>query len=190
MSHTYATLAEANDEIKSGGSVTWASEAAGIQALKLSILQSVSSKLEAACNRSSFGSGFGPRIGTNKYDGDGGNELLLRDDLLSLSAFTVAVTTGGTPVSPVVDTDYFLANPDGYTGPPWRKIILHGQGNPTTYGPGYRTIVATGTWGQSNITVPTGTTVASGLAADPTATTFTTSSTPLLSPGMTLLHRE
>lgn len=187
MAHTYATLAEFNDYITSGGSTKFAGESAAIVALKLSILESVSRRIDAACHRSSFGSGFGPRIGTNKYDGDGCNELGLRDDLLSLSAFTVASVTGGAGVSPVVDTDYFLANPDGYTGPPYRKIILHQQGSPTVFYSGYRTVVATGTWGYSNVTIPNATTVASGLSSGTTATSFTTSTTPTISPGNTLL---
>jgi hypothetical protein len=112
---------------------------------------------------------------------------MLRDDLQSLSAFTVATVTGGAGVSPVVDTDYFLANPDGYTGAPYRKVILHQKGSPTVFGSGYRTIVATGTWGHSNVTIPNATTVASGLSVGTTATSFTTSATPTISPGHTLL---
>lgn len=187
MAHTYATLDEANDQLKSGGATTYATESAGIKALKLSILEAVSRRIDEVCHRSSFGSGFGPRIGTNRYDGDGGNELLLRDDLQSASAFTVAAATGATGVSPVVTTDYFLANPGGYNGPPWRKIILHQKGAPTIFGLGYRTIVVTGTWGFSDVTVTSTTTMASGFAASTTATTFTTSSSPTIVPGMTLL---
>lgn len=186
MAHTYATVAEANDYITSGGATKFATESAAIVALKLAILESVSRRIDSVCHRSAFGSGFGPRIGTNKYDGDGSNSLLLRDDLLSTSAFTVASVTGGTGVSPVVDTDYFLATPDGYTGPPYRTIILHGQGSPTYFGLGYRTVVVTGTWGYGNVTIPSTTTVASGLASGTTATTFTTSATPTISPGHTL----
>lgn len=188
MAHTYATVAEANDYITSGGATKFASESASIQALKLSILEAVSRRIDYVCHRSSFGSGFGPRIGLNYYDGDACNWLLLRDDLLSISAFTIAATTAAsTSISPVVTTDYFLANPDGYTGPPYRKVILHGRGSPILFGDGYRTTAITGTWGYSNVTLPTATTVASGLAADATATSFTTSASPALSPGMTLL---
>ena len=186
MAHTYATVAEANDYITSGGAVKFAAESAAIVALKLSILESVSRRIDSVCHRSAFGSGFGPRIGTNKYDGDGSPGLLLRDDLLNTSAFTVATATLGTGVSPVVDTDYFLATPDGYTGPPYRKIILHGQGSPTYFAAGYRTVVVAGTWGYSNVTIPNATTVSSGLAAGTTATSFTTSATPTISPGHTL----
>lgn len=187
MPHTYATVADANNAILSAGASVLSTESATIVADKLSMLESVSRRIDEACHRSKFGSGFGPRIGANLYDGDGTNLLLLSDDLQSASAFTVAAATASTPVSPVVTTDYFLSNVEGYTGPPWRQVILHGRGAPTIFGPGFRTISITGTWGYSNVTLPTGTTVASGLAADATATTFTTSASPALSPGMTLL---
>jgi hypothetical protein len=186
MAHTYATLGEFNDYVTSGGSTKFASETAAVVALKLSLLETASRRIEAACHRSSFGSGFGPRIGINYYDGDGCNELMLRDDLQSLSAFTVAPATGAAGVSPVVTTDYFLAGyPEGYTSP-YRKIVLHQMGSPQVFAAGYRTIVATGTWGYPTTLVGTGTTVASGLSVGTTATTFTTSATPLISPGMTL----
>jgi hypothetical protein len=188
--HTYATLDEANEYIMAGGATTFATEAAPVKALKLSILESVSRRIDDACHRSSFGSGFGPRIGTNYYDGDGSNALLLRDDLQSISSFTVASATGGTGVSQTVTTDYFLSSPGTlgvYNGPPWRQILLHGQGSTTAFATGYRTILVAGTWGHSNTTIPNATTMASGFAASTTATSFTTSATPTLSPGMTLL---
>jgi hypothetical protein len=187
VTHTYATVAEANDYITSGGSTKFASESAAIVALKLSILEAVSRRIDYVCHRSAFGSGFGPRLGTNSYDGDGFNELLLRDDLLTLTTLGVATTTGGTPVNPAVTTDYFLATADGYTGPPHRKVILHGQGSPVYFGTGYKTTSVLGVWGYSDVTLPTGTTCASGLSTGTTATSFTTSATPLLYPGMTLL---
>lgn len=185
MSHTYATVDEANDYLKSGGSTTWASEAAGQKALKLATLESVSRRIEYVCHRSAFGSGFGPRIGSNRYDGDGSAELLLKDDLLSTTAFTVAPATAGTGVSPVVDTDYYLANPGGYTGPPYREIILHGQGSPTYYAAGVRTILVTGTWGYQNVTVTSSATTAEAL--DTSETGVDVSSGTAFSPGMTIL---
>jgi hypothetical protein len=197
MAHTYATVAEADDYEKSGGAAAFASQAASIVALKLSILESVSRRIDSVCHRSQYGSGFGPRIGTNYYDGMAVNALLLNDDLLSLTSLTVAPQTGGTPVTLTVTTDYFLSNVNGYTGPPWRQLLLTGTGAiqsfagsvwPGIYGvTAYRTIAVAGTYGYANVTIPTGTTVASGLSVGTTATTFTTSATPLISPGMTLL---
>lgn len=187
MAHTYATVSEANDYMTSGGSTKFATESAAIVALKLSILEAVSRRIDFVCHRSAFGSGFGPRTGTNLYDGDGCNELLLRDDLLGTpSAFTVAAATGSSTVSPVVTTDYYLGSPLGYVGPPWRKIILHQRGTPTVFGTGYRTISVTGSWGYPTDLVPSTTTVASGLDVGTTAQTFTTSATPTISPGATL----
>jgi len=184
--HTYATLDEANDYLISGGSTKFTTEPATTKALKLSILEEVSRRIDFVCHRSAFGSGFGPRVGTNKYDGDGSTILTLKDDLLSLTTLGIATITGGAPVTAAVDTDYFLANADGYTGPPWRRIVLHGNGL-VAYGTGYRTTEILGTWGHSNVTIPTSSTVASGLSVGTTATTFATSASPDLSPGMTLL---
>ena len=75
MAHVYATVAEANDQLTSGGSTKFASEAAAIVALKLSALESVSRRIDEVSHRSAFGSGFGPRLGTHYYDGDGTNTL-------------------------------------------------------------------------------------------------------------------
>lgn len=189
MAHTYATLADANAYITSGGELKFASESATIQALKLSILESVSRRIDSVCHRSGFGSGFGPRIGINYYDGDGCNTLNLHDDCLSLPTLSIAPVTGGTPVTATLTTDYHLANADGYTGPPWRKVVLHQRGAPTLFASGYRTIStpAASVWGQSNVTIPSSTTMASGQSASAVATTFTTSATPTLSPGHTIL---
>lgn len=188
MPHTYATVAEANDYITSGGATKFAGETAAIVALKLAILESVSRRIDYVCHRSAFGSGFGPRIATNYYDGDAVNVLALRDDLLTVSAFTIyPVTASSTSYTPAVTTDYYLANADGYTGPPWRKIILHGRGTPLVFGDGYRTTTVAGTWGYSDVTIPNATTVSSGLSSGTTATSFTTSATPTISPGHTLI---
>jgi hypothetical protein len=186
MPHVYATLDELNEAILAGGATKFATESATVKAYKLGIADAVSRRIDYVCHRSAFGSGFGPRIGVNYYDGDGTDTLLLSDDLLSLSAFTVAPGTAQAAVSPVVTTDYYLRSPLGYTTP-YRSIVLHGIGTPTTFAPGLRTIACTGTWGYSNTTVTSTTTMASGFAASTTATTFTTSATPLIVPGMTLL---
>lgn len=154
MGHVYATVTEANDYETSGGSTKFASESAVRVALKRAILESVSQRIDDVCHRSGYGSGFGPRVGTNRYDGDGGCDLWLKDDLLSLTTITLNPSTASsTSYSPVVDTDYYLRNADGYTGPPWRRITLHGQGSPAKFGSGLRVSALTGTWGHSNTTV-------------------------------------
>lgn len=186
MAHVYATVGEANDYAISGGSTKFASESAAIVALKLSILESVSRRIDHVCHRSAFGSGFGPRTGTNKYDGDGGCTLSLKDDLLSLSTVTLYTSTGSsTTYTPTVDTDYYLANADGYTGPPWRKLILHGQGSPTTFGIGLRVTELAGSWGYQDVRVTSAATTAEAL--DTSETAVDVSSGSAFSPGMTLL---
>lgn len=184
MAHTYATVDEANDYLKSGGSTTWATEAAAQKALKLAVLEAVSRRIDYVCHRSAFGSGFGPRTGVNYYDGDDTNTLLLNDDLLSLSAFTVAPNTTGTGVSPTVTTDYFLASPNGYTTP-YRKIILHGYGSPTTFASGLRTVVCTGSWGYQDVRVVSSATLAEDL--DTSETGVDVSAGSAFSPGHTIL---
>lgn len=188
MAHTYATVADANNYLMSSGATVFAAEAAAQVAVKLATLEAVSRRIDYVCHRSAFGSGFGPRLGTNKYDGDGSDTLHLRDDLLSVTTVTSYPITGSTTSStPVSDTDFYLTNFDGYTGPPWRKVVLHGRGTPLYFGAGLRVTTILGTWGYSNVTAASTTTVASGLASGTTATTFTTSATPTISPGMTLL---
>ncbi len=186
MPHVYATVAEANDQLTSTGSTKFASEAATTVALKLSMLEAVSRRIDAVCHRSVFGTGFGPRIGTNYYDGDGTGTLLLNDDLVSLSAFTVAPNTTATGVSPVVTTDYFLSSPAGHTGAPYRKITLHGYGTPTSFAPGLRTVVCTGTWGGPGYsTVVSSATLAEDL--DTSETAVDVSAGTAFSPGSTIL---
>lgn len=187
MPHTYATVPEADDYEVSGGSVKYATQTAAIVALKLSILESVSRRIDEVCHRSRYGSGFGPRIGTNKYDADGSNELLLNDDLLSVTTLGVASQTGGSATTLTVDTDYLLTSSSGYTGTPYRKIIRHTSGSPYSFGTGYRLISIAGVWGYSNVTIPSTTTLASGFSASTTATSFTTSASPTIQPGHTLL---
>lgn len=186
MAHTYATVGEADDYLVSNGSVVLANQPAAVVAQKLAVLEAVSRRIDFVCHRSGFRSGFGPRIGTNLYDGAGGNTLYLNDDLLTATTLSVASIQGATPATPVLNTDYFLANADGYTGPPWRKVILHGRGSPTLFGNGFQVNSLLGSWGYQDVRIPTGTTVSSGLSADAAATSFTTSASPALSPGMTL----
>lgn len=189
MSHTYATLDDANEAIRTGGATAFASESATVKAYKLSILEAVSRRIDNVCHRSRFGSGFGPRVGVNYYDGDGTTTLLLTDDAQSIATLSIASTTGGTPATATLNTDYYLVNPDGYTGPPWRKVVLHGRGTVISFGNALRNVStpASTVWGYSNVTVPSTTTLASGFSASTTAVTFTTSATPLIVPGMTLL---
>ena len=63
----------------------------------LTVLEASSRRIDGYCRRSRFGSGFGPRIGTNRYDTAGGLDLAFDDDLLALTSATVYAGTGGAP---------------------------------------------------------------------------------------------
>ena len=188
MAHTYASVADANEYMVSAGSTTFVSENAAIVARKLGILESVSRVIDAKMERSEFGSGFGPRTATNRYDGSGGSVLRLRDDLLSVTSITIRPSTASATTStPTVDTDYYgLDENDGY-GTPYRKILLHGQGTITAFGSGRRVTDVAGSWGYADERYTSTTTVASGLASDAAVTTFTTSASPTIAVGHTLL---
>jgi len=186
--HTYASVADANNAIVSSGATVLANEAAAKVADKLLVLESVSRLMESKAERSDFGSGFGPRIGTNKYDGCSGSVLRLHDDLLSVTSITLRMATADTStVLLVADTDYYLLDVYGGYGPaPYRSVLLHRKGV-SAFGSGYRVTDIAGTWGTTNETYVSTTTVASGLAADAAVTTFTTSASPTIYPGNTLL---
>ena len=187
MAHTYASVAEADDYMLSNGASVLSTQPAATVARKLAALESISRLIDEKMERSEFGSGFGPRIGTNRYDGQGGSVLRLRDDLLSVTSITIRESTAAVATkTPVADTDYYLIDEDGgYSQAPYRKILLHGQGAITAYGTGYRVTDVAGTWGNSNQTrtlVPTVTE-----ALDLTETGIDVSATTDLSPGLTLL---
>lgn len=184
MGHVYATLSDLKSQIVDGGNMGTANDG-----LLLGILQSVSEIIDEKMERSAFGSGFGPRIGTNRYDGSGTNTLRLRDDLLSVTSITIRLTTTAVATTVLVaDTDYYLLDVNGgYGSAPYRKVLIHRFGTVYAFGYGYRVTDVAGVWGYQNVTVTSSTTMASGFAASTTATTFTTSATPLLVPGMTLL---
>lgn len=187
MPHCYASVAEANDYMLSNGASVFSTENAAIVARKLAALESISRLIDEKMERSAFGSGFGPRIGTNKYDGSGGCELRLRDDLLSVTSITIRPSTASATTStPTVDTDYYLLDGnDGYGPAPYRKILLHGQGTITRFGSGRRVTDVAGTWGNSNVTIPLTPTV--GEAVDTSETDIDVSALTGLSPGITLL---
>lgn len=189
MPHVYASVGEANDYMLSNGASVLTSEVAAIVSRKLLALESISRLIDEKMERSDFGSGFGPRTGTNKYDGTGGNLLRLRDDLLSVTSITIRPSTASSTTStPTVDTDHYLLDDmDGYGGAPYRAILLHGQGTITAFGSGYRVTDVAGSWGNSDERFTSTTTVASGLDSDAAATTFVTSASPLIQVGQTLL---
>lgn len=184
MAHTYASLIEFNEAIRTGGSTTFASEAAAIVARKLATLESVSRRIDQFTERSPrFGSGFGPRTGTNRYDGDGGHVLRLEDDLLAVTGLTVLDGTAqATYKSPAATTDYY---PDPYDSTPYRQLILHGQGTVTAWTYGIRTVSVVGSWGYEDVRVVA--TATTNEALDTSETGVDVSSATEFSPGQTLL---
>lgn len=179
MAHTYATLAEFNDYLRDTGSTTFAAESALIIARKLATLEAVSRRIDDHCSRSQFGSDFGPRLGTNSYDGESETRLYLGDDLLSYTSGTVKGQTGGTGVSIAETTDFYL-EPSSRTQKRWLR--LHGLTS-VTVGSGYRIWSIVGKWGYEDRRVSL-TTLGAAISST-TATTITLSAAG--SPGMTLL---
>lgn len=185
MAHVYCSLAELKNEIMDGGATTLGTTN---DTPLLGHLASVSALIDEKMERSAFGSGFGPRTGTNKYDGKAGSRLRLRDDLLTVTSVTIRDSTASSSTTALTaDTDYYLLNGDGaYSPGPYRTLLLHLMGV-SSFGYGFRVTDIAGTWGYQNVTVTSSTTMSSGFSSSTTATTFTTSATPLISPGMTLL---
>jgi len=136
MSHTYASLPTLKDFLRDGGS---SGTATTNDALLLGLLEGASRAVERFTDRSHFGSGFGPRTGTNKYDNWGPSNLLaLEDDLLSTTSVTLLDTTNGVSIGSVaLNTDYYLEGRSNYD-PPYRTLILHGQGSVVALGWGYQ----------------------------------------------------
>jgi hypothetical protein len=140
LRHVYANVAEFNDTLTLDGGTSLTN--AANNARKLEILDEVSRLIDARAHR---GSGFGPWVGTKRYDGDSRDVLWLRADLAELDELSITSAAGATPTTPVVDTDFYLAGLGGYEAP-YRKIILHGNGTPTSYGKGWRLTDVSGTW--------------------------------------------
>lgn len=179
LRHVYASVAELNDTLVTGGS-TVLTNASNV-ARKLEILDEVSRLIDAKAHR---GSGFGPWIGTKSYDGDARDVLWLRADLASLTTLSIAAAQTDTPVTPTVETDFYLAGLSSYEAP-FRKIILHGDGTPTLFGRGYRTTQVTGTWSYPYRTRLLSVTTAEAL--DDSETEVDVSGLTGLSPGVTIL---
>ncbi len=183
--HTYASLDDAKQFLIDEG-VAWGSGSTN-DSLALTILESVSRRVDAFCRRSRFGSGFGPRIGTNRYDASGGATLDFSDDLLSTTGVTsYATTAASTSTAPVADTDWYLINQKGtYEPGPFRRAILHGQGTVTAFGSGLRVVEWAGTWGHQEVTHDLAPTTAEAL--DGSEVVVDVSALTGLSPGVSIL---
>ena len=137
--HTYGSVTEMKRQIVEGGT----EYGTGNDPELLAVLEGASRRIDNWCNRN--GSGFGPRLGTNLYDGSG-TRLELRDDLLTYTSGTVAGQTGGTPVAVVENTDCYL-EPANRTQK--RLLIIHNLTS-VTVGAGYRIWSIVGKWGYSD----------------------------------------
>jgi hypothetical protein len=181
MDHTYASIAEFNDFLRDNGSVSYASEAATIVSRKLAILEASSRRIEAYCARSRFGSGFGPRIGTNRYTPDGRATLYLYDDLLSITSVDVRDAITSDAITYTDETDFYK---QPFDRAPYRSLYVHGNGA-SRFPVVPRGTGITGKWGYAD-TRRTATATASAIA-DATTTSITVSDDAEFSAGQTLL---
>lgn len=183
--HVYASLDEAKRYLRDEGEA-WGSGSTN-DALALRQLASVSRRVDDWCRRSAFGSGFGPRLGTNRYDAAGGSDLFFRDDLIeTTSVVSRALTAATDSVSPAADDDYYLTNQQGtYEPGPFRRAVLHGQGTVAAFGRGYRVLSWTGSWGYEDRTLVLTAALAAAVA-DAEITTVSVDALVEFSPGQTL----
>lgn len=171
MSHTYASVPRLKDYITDGGGSSSLLGTTLDEAL-LGILEAASRAVDRYCDRSDFGSGFGPRIGTNKYDGRNERGVDLRDDLLSITTVTLLDRSNGTSLgTPVADTDYVLVDRSGHNTTPYREFVLHGEGSLTSVGYGYLVSSFAGKWGYQDVQSSVGT--AGTVTASATSVTLT-----------------
>ena len=168
--HTYASLAAWKNYARDqGATAMWTAGTSNDQVM-LDILSSVSERIDQWCERSAFGSGFGPRLGTNRYDGHFDRWLHLRDDLLSVTGITAYPSTeAATSSALTADDDYYLLNGRGQYEPgPFRRIVLHGLGSVTQFGYGLRVTEVAGVWGYQSTTLVLTPTTAEALDATET----------------------
>lgn len=157
MSHVYASVPEFGEYIRDGGgTVTYT---ANRVTRMLSVLDSASRTVDWYTDRSAFGSGFGPRLGTNRYDGNGSNCVDLDDDLLTVTSISLLDAPAGNSLgTPVADTDYYLRDRFGhYDTPPYRELLFHMYGSITYTGVGARVSTVLGKWGYQDVQTSVGT---------------------------------
>jgi hypothetical protein len=174
--HTYASIADFSGYLTDGSSST-----AGPAILKK--LEAASRRVDWYCGRSRFGSGFGPRYGTNRYtpDADCPLELWLDDDLLALTTLSIALAVNQTPGSWIEDTDFYLAP---FDRTPKRKIVAGIPSSALVFAPVMRGTSIVGKWGERDERLTA--TATMGVIADTTTTTVTPSAVTEFSPGQTL----
>lgn len=177
MAHVYATVdgfkRHAVDTASDFGTAT----DAGLRAL----LEAVSASIDEFCERTDADhvtSGFGPRTGTNRYDGPSSADLALGDDLLSITSVTVIQGLGGDGVVYADETDFYRRP---YDRAPYRELALNGLGQASWYDVP-RGISVAGSWGYQDVRESLGT-----LGAAIATTTATSCTVTGAEAGMTLL---
>lgn len=190
MAHTYATLAEFKKYLRDQGDTLLG---ANNDALYLSFVEDASRSVDDHCRRTDYAfpmSGFGPRTGTNRYDGISlyadsyqlaGTCLKLGDDLLSITSVTVRDSpTGATRT--LTDETHFLKVP--YDRTPYRELVIH-EDSSATWGLGHRGNDVAGKWGYQD--VRDSLTATAAIILTTTETTVTVSAAAEFSAGQTLL---
>jgi hypothetical protein len=158
VSHTYADVNRFRLYLIDGGQDDWTQSDVTVRTL----LEGASRRIDSWCDRSDFGSGFGPRTGTNIYSPPRDRTLDLRDDLLTITSVTAHDANGDSGTVLVSGTDFYT--PDLA---PWRSLTLNLDGS-GDWGAAQRGNVIIGTWGYSNETAP----VATGGSVSASATSI------------------
>lgn len=183
--HTYASVAEFIASLTDGSASTTAGPAI------LSKLEAASRRVEDWCGRSRFRSGFGPRIGVNRYSPDEAYKVWLDDDLVRATEVGVRYVTGGPLTVFTEETDFYFAPFDRTpkrlltTGIPGSQMVIPGEGGALWWSL-RRNVEIAGTWGFSDVRQVLEQTA--GAIADTTDPTVTLMSSDLseFSPGQTL----
>lgn len=147
----------------------------------LPLLEDASRAAEDYCERSRFGSGFGPRIGTNHYTGEGDYSLWLDDDLLAITSLTVRPSVIGTDVSFTESTDYYAVPFDH--SPKRRLDAMHTSA--LYFYEVQRGIALTGKYGYQDVRVTSSATLNEALDASETGIDVTSGAA--FSEGQTIL---
>lgn len=127
----------------------------------LTLLEGSSRRVDGWCARSDFGSGFGPRIATNKYDHDASDTLDLRDDFLGFTSIALLDGTGGASTTLVLDTDVY-ARP--YDGLPYTELVFTNLGEGPSSGLRVWTVAGTAGYASETSSVGTASIASAGTA--------------------------
>lgn len=189
MSNTYASL----NEFKDGGAITIGDPliASTNDRRMLQLLEDVSRQFDDLCKRVFFSYTV-----TKTFDGNGRKRLYLPDDLIAIATFKEDEDNDAVYEITWPNTDYILwpdidPTDNKSRARPYLRIDVdeRSSGNQDFFMPGQRRYELAGRWGYSESKVSL-TTVASGLDADATITTFELASEVLASIGDTLIIED